>query len=188
MVHHDEELGSERRSITAFTEAELRENPETSHVPSLEDVLIWADGRVAVYIELKGSDTPEPVAALIRRRGARDQVVVGSFERQLVAGIRSAAPELSTSILFHSTDLNAAIRVGLELGVAYLHPCWKRVGDSPADLLDRHAMDRVRSAGLGLVTWDEDRPNQLMTLLTKARPDAISTNHPATTAHLRATM
>lgn len=186
MVHHDQALGPDRRSITASTEARLREDPETSHIPSLEEVLTWAEGKIAVYVELKGAATPEPVARLIRERGVEDQVVVGSFEPELVARVRSVAPGLSTSILFHSTDLGGAIRLGLDLGVAYLHPCWKRVGDSPADLLDRDAMDRVRSEGLGVVTWDEDWPDQLVTLLTEARPDAISTNLPGTMARLRA--
>jgi len=56
---------------------------------SLDDVLAWGRGRIGVYVELKGPGTGPPVAEVVKRRAVDDQVVIGSFEPNLVAAVRA---------------------------------------------------------------------------------------------------
>jgi glycerophosphoryl diester phosphodiesterase len=183
MVHHDETV-SGGRPIGSLTHAEIVGGPDTAHIPALDDVLDWSRDRIGVYVELKGPGTAQPVAAAVRRRAMADQVVVGSFDARLVAAVRAVAPELSMSILYHPTDVDALIELGLELGVAYVHPCWKLAGQHPHTLLPRVTIERIHAAGMGVVTWDEDRPDELEGLL-EAGSDAVSTNLPLELAMLR---
>jgi glycerophosphoryl diester phosphodiesterase len=183
IVHHDEVVAG-GRPIGSLTHAEIVGCADTTHIPSLDDVLAWSRGRIGVYVELKGPGTGEPVAELVKRRAVADQVVIGSFEPSLVAAVRAAAPDLATSILYHPTDVDALIQLGLELGVAYVHPCWKRASEHPHALLPRETVERIHAVGMGVVTWDEDRPDVLKGLLV-AGPDAVSTNLPRELAALR---
>jgi glycerophosphoryl diester phosphodiesterase len=184
MVHHDEGVGELKRSIQELSLKDLRNAPDTAAIPTLDEVLGWAKGRIGVYIELKGPGTAAPVVTLVRTREMKESVVIGSFDTELVRAARVAGPELATSILYHPADIDALIALGVDLGVAYLHPCWKRVGSSPHTLLPRSAVEGVHAAGMGVVTWDEDRPEELVGLLD-AGPDAICTNLPAELAELR---
>ena len=188
VVHHDELVadGTELRPVTSFTHRELATNPYTAHISALSDVFAWANGKIGVYVELKGPRTSEPVARLVREHQMQTQVVLGSFRPDLVAAVVAADADVATSILFHSTDVAAAITLGRDLGVSYLHPCWKRVSDHPSEYLSQEAVDAARGAGFGLVTWDEDRPTELVALLSRVGIDAISTNRPAPLAQLRA--
>lgn len=176
VVHHDEAVDGV--SITSLSRSELA--AAAPYIPTLEDVFAWAKGRIGVYVELKGPETPEPVAALVAKHRLADQVVVGSFVPELVAGIRAADPELRTSILFHTTNLNEAVALGQHLGVDYLHPCWKNVADRPSDFVER-----MKRAGFGIVTWDEDRPEVLLLLLNQFGIEGMCTNLPALLHRLR---
>jgi glycerophosphoryl diester phosphodiesterase len=183
MVHHDAAV-SGGRLIGSLTLAEIVGDTDLAYIPSLDDVLSWSRDRIGVYVELKGPRTAAPVAEAVRRLAMVEQVVIGSFDAGLVAAVRAAAPELSTSILYSPADIDGLIELGRELGVAYVHPCWKQVGEHPHTLLPRATVERIHGCGMGVVTWDEDRPEELAGLL-EAGPDAISTNLPLELATLR---
>jgi glycerophosphoryl diester phosphodiesterase len=185
IVHHDEGIGDLGNiPIASLTQAQLAS--EAAYIPCLDEVFAWAKDRMGVYVELKGPDTPQPVAALVREHGIASQVVIGSFLPDLVAGVRKVDSELRTSILFHTTVIGEALELGHGLSTDFLHPCWKRASDCPSDLLDDAAVERIQTAGFGIVTWDEDRPEVLEALLRRTGIEALSTNLPSRLAALRA--
>jgi glycerophosphoryl diester phosphodiesterase len=184
MVHHDEEVGAARAPIGALTRAELAGDPATAHIPTLETVLAWARERTGIYVELKGPGTAEPVARLVRQQAMADRVVIGSFDPSLVAAVRAADRGLLTSILYHPVDVDALIGLGRDLDADYIHPCWKRAATRPHALLGPEVVERSHAAGFGVVTWDEDRPDELAALFA-AGADAVSTNMPALAVALR---
>lgn len=187
VVHHDGVVGSRRTPIGQITRADLISRAATPPIPALADVLAWARGRIGVYVDLKGPATAAPVAQLVRELRVAPDVVVGARDPDLVAGVRDAGPEIPTSILRDETEPEALLRTGLELGVDYLHPCWKEAAPEPHRLLPLQLVDRIHGAGLGVITWDEDRPLELEALVAVG-PDAICTNSPASLAAiLRAT-
>lgn len=73
-------------------------------VPTLEEFLVAARGRVHVIVELKGA-TADPrmaddVVALVRRLGMLEQVVVMSLDPALVRHVEETSPEVETGYAF----------------------------------------------------------------------------------------
>jgi glycerophosphoryl diester phosphodiesterase len=176
VVHHDEAVDGV--AIGSLSQAQLRST--AAYVPTLDQVFAWAKGRIGVYVELKGPDTSEPVVALVRKHRMADHVVVGSFVTRLVTEVRAADANLRSSVLFNTTDVDAAITLGQQLGVDYLHPCWKNVADRPLNFVQQ-----MKGAGFGIVTWDEDRPEVLQSLLDQPGIEGMCTNLPALLLELR---
>jgi glycerophosphoryl diester phosphodiesterase len=176
IVHHDARLKAGREPIDSLTRAELRQL--ASHVPTLEEVLWWARDRIGVYVELKAEGTATPTAGLVRSLRMAEQVIVGSFQHGLVEELRAGAPEIPRSVLVRALDRSALLRLGSELATRYLHPCWERAGAAPHRLLDTEFLEAVRRAGNGLITWQEDREEELEQLV-RLRPAGICTNAPA---------
>jgi glycerophosphoryl diester phosphodiesterase len=182
MVHHDQAI-SPGVAIGTLSQAQLA--ADAPYVPTLDAVFQWARDRIGVYVELKGPGTPWPVVDLVRTHAVAQQVVVGSFVAELVAGVREADPTLRTSVLFHTTHVDAALELGRRLGVDFVHPCWKTVSERPSDVLDEAAIARIKRAGFGIVTWDEDRPEVLQALLQREGIEGMCTNRPERLARLR---
>lgn len=94
-------------------------------VPTLEEVLDWARGRVRVAIEAKEPGLEGPIVAAVRQRQMEDQVLVMSFDRQFVQRVKAAAPDIAAGTLFavgpqlrrmlQGTALGAALGAGLSL-------------------------------------------------------------------------
>ncbi|MGH8935932.1 MAG: glycerophosphodiester phosphodiesterase [Acidimicrobiia bacterium] len=176
IVHHDARLSAERLPVDSLTRAELRQL--ASHVPTLEEVLWWASDRIGVYVELKAEGTAAPTAGLVRSLGMAEQVIAGSFQPGLVEELRAQAPEIPRSVLVRAVDRAGLLRLGSELATRFLHPCWERAAPAPHRLLDAEFLVAVRSAGRGLILWQEDREEELEQLV-RLRPAGICTNVPA---------
>jgi glycerophosphoryl diester phosphodiesterase len=69
---------------------------------------------------------------------------------------------VATSILFGSPHVDA-VHLARSIGATYVHPCWERHPD-PSALLTPKWIARVREAGLGIICWHEERPEQIAAL------------------------
>ena len=179
VVHHDAAIAVDGgiKAIKSLSYREMFSLRPKAPIPSLEEVLRWAQDRIAVYVELKGPGTAAPVANLVRSLAMNDQVIVGSFQPSLVAQIRAEAPDLPVSVLVSEPDPSLLVRLGLELRTDYVHPCWEGADPAPNKLLQADIVGSVRDAGLGLIVWQEDREEELEYLLSLS-PDGICTNIP----------
>ncbi len=70
-------------------------------VPTLQEVIDLVRGRNGLFIELKAEGTPLATVELVRANDftARDQVIVISFQPDLVRETKMLAPELAVSLL-----------------------------------------------------------------------------------------
>ncbi len=149
-------------------------------IPTLQEVVDLVRGRNGIYLELKGEGTPGPVADLLRRNSftSHDQAIVGSFKPWLVQEIRALAPEIATSLLvgpvYPADELIAMCRAA---GADYVHLCWEARAPQPHKLLTPELLRDLRAAGLGIVLWHEERPDELAVLRT-LDIDAICSNTP----------
>ena len=185
VVHHDETIGDLGGiAIGSLTRAQLAS--DAPFIPTLHEVFAWAKGRMGVYVELKGPGTSQPVAELVRSDGVVEQVVIGSFLADLLSEVRRVDADLRTSFLFNTTNVADVLPLSQDLGVDFLHPCWKRISERPSDYLDDSVVARMHTAGFGIVTWDDDRPEVLEALLSRDGIEALSTNLPVRLAALRA--
>ncbi len=116
VVLHDETLDrttSKKGAVSSCTSAELK-----GTVPTLDEVLDWAKGRVRVDIELKTPGHADPVVECVRRHGLENEVMVTSFSRQALDEVRQAAPELTTGQLLRSQPLKKFLAAGAVVGTA----------------------------------------------------------------------
>jgi glycerophosphoryl diester phosphodiesterase len=131
VVIHDEDLRRVARrpeSVADLTTAELA-RVDLGHdqgVPSLADVLDLAQGRIGIYVELKGARTGAALGRLAGS-GAADgvELISGSFDPTLVRELRDAAPEVPRSVLFSRTTTLEMIEVCAAVGARYAHPCFR---------------------------------------------------------------
>lgn len=146
-------------------------------IPTLAAVLEWAEAhQMGLYIELKAPGTAAAVAALVAAREMQRHVIVGSFNAAFIAAARRHDPRLTTSILFGQRD-GDPVALARGCGASYVHPCWERLDPEPHTLLTPSWLDAVRAAGLGVITWHEERPAELAALL-RLGVEGICTNRP----------
>src|SRR5512133_2700758 len=143
-------------------------------LPLLAEVLEALPGAV-VNVELKsrGRDLrlAEAAARVIARAGARDRVLVSSFDWRLVTAFRLAAPDVPVGLLF---ERPAALRT-LALAVPLLGP--SAVHPERGFVTPERARRWTRR-GLGLVVWTVDAPEDARRLAAQGAT-AVITNAPA---------
>jgi glycerophosphoryl diester phosphodiesterase len=162
-----------------------------NRIPTLEEVLALAAGRVAVDIEIKnlpGEPDFDPdeilVAAVtseLERVAFPDLVVITSFSPFSLARVRELAPGISTGLIADpGVDAGVALDFAREQGSAWVLPFVERVLEKGEDWFAD-----VREAGMRVGTWVVDDPEVAVRLM-RAGVDAIVTNDPATIVHARA--
>jgi glycerophosphoryl diester phosphodiesterase len=100
--------GADRRAVAQLTLEELSHvalGPSRERVPALDDVLAWADGRVALNVEAK-HDLPDRVAlgrAIARALGRhpRVEVLLSAFDPTLLAILSALLPHTRRAWLSH---------------------------------------------------------------------------------------
>ena len=147
-------------------------------IPTLEEVFAEVGGRLLINVELKsmpGNDYPgleEAVAALVRRHGLADRVLVSSFNPFALRRFRRAMPEVPVGFLYETAPLSRAARLAaalVRLRPQALHPWWGMI--TPA------AVRRAHARGQRVVAWTVDDP-AAMARLVEWGVDAIITNYP----------
>lgn len=148
-------------------------------IPTLEEVFAEVGGRLLINVELKsmpGNDYPgleETVAALIRRHGLAERVLVSSFHPLALRRFRRAMPEVPVGFLYETAPLSrlarflAALLPGLRPEA--VHPWWGMI--TPAVVRQAHARRRR------VVAWTVDDP-EAMARLVEWGVDAVITNYP----------
>ncbi|MGC9468468.1 MAG: glycerophosphodiester phosphodiesterase [Anaerolineae bacterium] len=195
VVIHDSDLSRiagvpDRISDLTLEEVKQFDAGQGERIPTLEEVIDLVRGRAQLYIELKGQHTPEPVVEILHRMDFADQVIVGSFDPWLPQKVKFLDPAVRTSVLVgrehHSPDEEgrpAYVEYALAVDADYVHPCWERASATPHVLLTPSLLDTIRDAGLGIVLWHEERPEELRELV-QLDVDGICTNTPDVLAEI----
>ena len=105
VVIHDDTLerttnGRGEVMATSFEALRALDAGKGERIPTLDEVLALAAGKVTVNVELKGEGTAAPVAHCIAEHPDVD-VLVSSFEHDELALFRTAAPRARVAPLFH---------------------------------------------------------------------------------------
>ncbi len=132
-------------------------------VPTLDQAIEFCIlEQLGAYIELKDAAVIPDLAATVTKHGVNGYVIVGSFRPDWLAEYKERVPRMATSILFGSPHLDA-VQLAQSIGATYVHPCWERY-PNPSALLTPQWIARVREAGLGIICWHEERPEQIAAL------------------------
>lgn len=141
-------------------------------IPTLEEVLAWANNRIPLFIELKyGADTdPFLGTAVVERILAHemiDQVMVISFEHQALVRVKERAPNLATGALY-SARVDDPVLMARKLGANAVMPS--------CHIVTSNDVARCHDARLSVNVWGAGA-NYLA--LIAAGVDCINADHPA---------
>jgi len=167
VVHHDatprattpvEALAG--RPIAQLTLDELRtfSVDDVAPIPTLAEVLAAMDGRVDVYVEIKGRRIEQQVVDAIQGSPAPDRCIVHSFDHGAVKRVTELCPELRTGVLVSTYPTQPAALLE-RVGAHDLWPEYPCIGET--------LVQRVHDAGGRVMAWtvnDADDARRLAAL------------------------
>lgn len=165
VVHHNEHL-SDGRLIAALNWSELRSTPlGGGHMPSLEEVMVWALERDAfLNIEIKSSRWGGPSdgreAELVRLLGRfkLEQLVVSSFDPLALMRVRWFNPRVRTGLLLAPKAGPAWLaRLAWPLGVRAVHLQY--------ELVTFERLEHEHRAGRSVYAWTVNTLSEAKRLL-----------------------
>jgi glycerophosphoryl diester phosphodiesterase len=139
-------------------------------VPALEDVLQTFAGRLRLNLELKEFRAGMAVLDLLRQYPAAD-IVVSSFNHNLLQRLRAADKILPLAVLFATGNWHLAVRIAQDLSACSFHP--------DVNLVSRPMITACVQAILPVCVWTVDSTSVARSLL-RAGVSGFFTNDPAT--------
>nr|WP_269205004.1 glycerophosphodiester phosphodiesterase family protein [Motilibacter aurantiacus] len=122
-------------------------------VPTLTDVLDQMRGRASkLLLEVKGPETQaevERVVAAIKSRGQTSEVLLQSFDVNVLRHARAADPDLRLGLLRSSLDADP-VALSKELGLTAYNPSWDALKSRPGIVASLH------EAGIAVMVWTVD--------------------------------
>jgi glycerophosphoryl diester phosphodiesterase len=186
VVMHDlvvDHLTEGRGAVADLTLGQLKaltvRGPDGSRepIPTFEEAITCClEEGLGLYVELKAGGAVAPVVKMIQRFDIRHRVIIGSFRPDWVAWVKVLDGGVSTSVLFAAPNVDP-VRLAQAVSADYVHPCWESLAPQPHSLLSQEWVKRVREAGLGIVLWHEERPEEIAAL-RRLGVDGICSNAP----------
>ncbi|MCL4531937.1 MAG: glycerophosphodiester phosphodiesterase, partial [Actinobacteria bacterium] len=151
---------AEVRRLNAAARFPAATGPE--RVPTLDEVLEWAAGRLPVAIEIKGGPIHYPdiegrVVGAIRRHRLSDSTVVISFDHVTLLRLKRLSPEIATGVLYACAPVQPS-SLAIAAQSDALLPHW-------ADLSEEMVAD-AHEHGLAISTWAVDGEQELQWVLS----------------------
>ena len=147
VIIHDANLSRTTNGIGAvlwhkLSELKQLDAGDGQTIPTLEEAIACCrQHQIGLYLELKSGFAIPAVVDLIWQKDFHYQTIVTSFRPDWLATIKNLAPELITSILFNSVDINA-VALARAVNAQYVHPAWEDKATEPHRLLTRKWIDR----------------------------------------------
>lgn len=142
-------------------------------IPTLDEVLEWAKGKVGLVIEIKNGPIfypgiEEKVVEALEAYGMEENVIVISFDHRCVRRVKEPRPGIATGILYvgRLTDPVAAASAAMADAI---HP--------KADYLTAETVEAAHKAGLAVSTWTLNDPRQTKKFIEMG-VDSIGTDYP----------
>jgi glycerophosphoryl diester phosphodiesterase len=148
-------------------------------VPTVTSVIRAArQAGLGLYADIKSMTVPaaERLVATLQAEGMATRTILASVRSDIIACCAKVAPDIPRSVMFAST-LEEPVQLARAVNAHYVHPCWERL-PRPDEFLAGPWLDRVRSHGLGVVCWHEERPTVIQGLY-ELGVDGVCTDQPA---------
>ncbi|MEX0648155.1 MAG: glycerophosphodiester phosphodiesterase family protein [Balneolaceae bacterium] len=150
-----EKTTSGRGRVSDFTLSELQEfnagswfsdRFENEKIPSLDEVLQWAAGKIAVNIEIKteavalGEGVEEKVIALVQNYEMDRYVIFSSFDPRAIFEVNRLVPGMNTGILYDRSRAALLPPSNLvnESGAGFFHVNWRWLNNRWLNDLKEH--------------------------------------------------
>lgn len=158
VVIHDDTVdrtcAGARGRVADLTLAELRrlDAGQGERIPTLDEALDLARGRLVAFLELKGKAVEAEVVRIVRARGQQDGVILKAFDHRQVLRAKELAPDIRAACLLVARPVDpaglarAARADGLSINLAYV---------------DADLSAQCHAAGLLLCGWNCNAPDEL---------------------------
>lgn len=146
----------------------------SERVPTLDEVLEFAAGRIRVFIELKRGSPFYPgierrlLETIVRHR-AKDRVAVSSFDLAGLKTLRGLDPEIPLGLLTRKTRPREILNEAKSLKVQSIHISTHR--------LSKKIIAQAHSIGLPVYVYTVNRPSLMKRYLAMGA-DGLFTNYP----------
>ena len=137
-------------------------------LPTLAEVLKAFGGRLRLNLELKEFDAGVEVLALLRQHPDAE-VVISSFDYDLLKGLRSLDDALPLAVLFDDGNWRQAVRLANEISACAFHPAY--------DLVCHRMVAACRKLALPVSVWTVDQEAQARSLV-RMGVSGLFTNDP----------
>ena len=177
IVIHDRDLarttnGTGYLDRSTFEYVRSLDAGQGQQVPTLEEVFETVNRRTLINIELKGSNTAEPVVNLIRDYlnlgWSYSDFVVSSFNHYELERVKQICPEITTGILIYGLPWDY-LTGALELQASMVIP--------NLDYVDAGLVRAVQQQNLQVWVYTVNRPDDIK-LMREIGVDGIFTNYP----------
>ncbi|MEA3351695.1 MAG: glycerophosphodiester phosphodiesterase family protein [Chloroflexota bacterium] len=182
VIIHDADLSRTTNgcgSVSQYSLSDLKklDAGDGETIPTLEEAIICClDHDLNLYLEIKSSSVVRSVVEAIQQHNIFDQTIICSFRPDWVARAKALHPNIVTSVLFDAVNIDA-VKLAQAVGAQYVHPAWEGRADQPHKLLTKEWLFNVRSAGLGIFSWHEERQSEIAALY-RLEVDGICSNAP----------
>jgi glycerophosphoryl diester phosphodiesterase len=167
----------ELRGMTA-AQAQALDAGGGERIPELAEVLVLAQGRVRVNVDLKEPDVVDEAVAIVRAAGAEDAVTFISFLPEVWQRLDELAPDTP---VIHLVD-SAAGLASLAMGDSGSQLVATGVG-VPFDIVNEGMVERMHRHGYGVFAWTVDDEDEMRRLIA-CDVNGIVTNRPAALAEV----
>jgi glycerophosphoryl diester phosphodiesterase len=154
VIHHDPDL-SAGPPLAAITLAELRRHEAAPGVPipTLEELCALVQGRVTLFVELKGAGVERAVLDVLA--GYSGPVALHSFDHAMIRRVARLDSGVRLGILFEEAPVRLAQRMA-ETGALDVWPHWP--------LTTPDVVNTVHEAGGRVIPWTVNDPSTAQTL------------------------
>ncbi len=180
VVIHDESLErtTDGRGLVADTSLEQLQQLDAGGwfspdfmgepLPTIAEVLSAFSGKLSLNLELKEFSAGVEVLSLLRQHSAAE-VVISSFDYDLLKGLRSLDEALPLAVLFDDGSWRQAVRLANEISACAFHPA--------DNLVCRRMVAACRKLALPVSVWTVDREEQARSLV-RMGVSGLFTNDP----------
>lgn len=155
--------------VNSFTLEEIKKfvTKKGEHIPTLEDVLDSVAKRVKILVELKEEGTEEKVIELIQRKKLIDNVIIISFDEEVLRKVRELNDNVTLGLIYvrHKNPIQSALLLKAE----YLLPLYRFT----------HSVNvtKAHEAGLKVIVWTINTKEEAIEYKKKG-VDGIATDRP----------
>ncbi|MBI2921516.1 MAG: glycerophosphodiester phosphodiesterase [Planctomycetes bacterium] len=139
-------------------------------VPSLEEVIEWAAGKVFLHVEVKAPPALRPAVEMLAARGLVGNCRISSFWHRAVKEVKAVCAGMETGVLYSASPIQSA-RLAIDAGADALHPNWHYVTPE--------LMTEARDKKLKVVAWTVDGAKEIEAMHALG-VDELVTNSPDT--------
>ena len=143
-------------------------------IPTLEEVLTLIDGNILLNVELKGKNTAEKTASILKNfvsntKWESNQLIVSSFDWDELIIFKNENTDIPIGILNDKNTLNEVLDIAMKLDAVAIHPNFSS--------LNQEIVNTIHDSGFKIYSWTINAPEEIDKAITFGI-DGIITDFP----------